>query len=558
VLRIGREIAEGLAAAHDKSLIHRDIKPANVWLEAGRGRVKILDFGLARAVGDETHLTQQGAIVGTPQYMAPEQCSGDAVDGRCDLFSLGCVLYRLCTGELPFKGKDLISILAAVALQQPKPPCELNPEVPPVLSALVIRLLAKAPADRPRSAGAVAEALQAIEHKQPAGFVSKTGKRTAASGAGPLLSTPPGVEQTALASSHGEAGESPPRRRTRWLPLAAVAAVLLIALSAGAVAYVIAHRKSQDTPAGPPEELPPGAALSPLALVSRPVGLVGVQGWTIETRGHRGVVRVTAYSADSQRLASGGEDGTVRIWEPVSGRLLRVLVGHARGVSSVAWSPDGKTLASGSEDNAVRLWKADSGRLLHTLARHTGAVRYLAWSPDGKTLASGGADGTVLLWDASGHPLATLKEPQGLLGPVSALAWRTDGQTVAALGANHTVCFWDVGSGALVGTSPALPGSGWFSPDARMLATRGDQTAVQIGETETGRVRGALVMLRPGQPGDFLAITPDGHYRGNAALDRDLVFIVQTEGGQEMLFADEFAQKHGWKNDPEQVQLTGK
>src|ERR1022692_532794 len=89
ILRIGREIAEGLEAAHEKGLIHRDIKPANLWLEGKKRHVKILDFGLARAMGDTTHLTQSGAIIGTPAYMAPEQAEGQVVDYRCDLFSLG-------------------------------------------------------------------------------------------------------------------------------------------------------------------------------------------------------------------------------------------------------------------------------------------------------------------------------------------------------------------------------------------------------------------------------------------------------------------------------------
>jgi tRNA A-37 threonylcarbamoyl transferase component Bud32 len=184
VLRIGRETAEGLAAAHDHGLVHRDIKPANLWLEtrgqrgagdtggaSGSGpassgaaapRVKILDFGLARGASEQNQLTQQGMILGTPAYMAPEQARGEPVDHRCDLFSLGCVLYRLCTGETPFKGKDVISTIMAAATQAPVPPQQLNPEVPSELADLVLRLLSKKPADRPASAHAVADALTAI------------------------------------------------------------------------------------------------------------------------------------------------------------------------------------------------------------------------------------------------------------------------------------------------------------------------------------------------------------------------------------------------------------
>src|SRR5207245_900251 len=169
--RIGREIATGLAAAHERGLIHRDIKPANIWLEtlpgAGepsrpRGRVKILDFGLARAFGGDVHLTQSGVIVGTPAYMAPEQAQGTAVDPRTDLFSLGCVLYRLCTGQVPFQGATTMATLRALELEQPKPPHRLNPSVPRTLSDLILKLLTKRPDDRCSSAFSVVEALEAI------------------------------------------------------------------------------------------------------------------------------------------------------------------------------------------------------------------------------------------------------------------------------------------------------------------------------------------------------------------------------------------------------------
>ena len=166
VLRIGKEIAEGLAQAHERGLIHRDIKPANIWLEGKRRRVKILDFGLARAAEDEVHLTKEGAIIGTPAYMAPEQARSEPVDYRCDLFSLGCIIYRLCTGKVAFKGRDTIATLMAVTTEMPKPPIELNGDVPLALSELVMKLLAKEKTERPTSAGVVIAQLEAIEGMQ--------------------------------------------------------------------------------------------------------------------------------------------------------------------------------------------------------------------------------------------------------------------------------------------------------------------------------------------------------------------------------------------------------
>jgi serine/threonine protein kinase len=163
VLRIGREVAEGLEAAHAKGLIHRDIKPANIYLEGERGRVKIVDFGLARAAQVDMNLTQEGLVMGTPAYMAPEQADDKPLDHRCDLFSLGCVLYRACTGQMPFKGKDSMAIMMALATKQPDPPRAIDPMVPAALSDLVMGLLAKEPDERPATARAVREAIERIE-----------------------------------------------------------------------------------------------------------------------------------------------------------------------------------------------------------------------------------------------------------------------------------------------------------------------------------------------------------------------------------------------------------
>jgi len=179
VLRIGRQTALALAAAHAGGLVHRDIKPANLWLEGPTGHVKVLDFGLARAPADQAHLTQAGMIVGTPAYMAPEQAEGKPVEPCCDLFSLGCVLSQMRIGRLPFPGESDIAVLRALALRELPPVSELRPDAPRELSALVARLLAKNPEHRPASAQEVAETLLALEQLPTIPILLQPGTRRA-------------------------------------------------------------------------------------------------------------------------------------------------------------------------------------------------------------------------------------------------------------------------------------------------------------------------------------------------------------------------------------------
>jgi serine/threonine protein kinase len=160
-LRIGKEIGLALVAAHSKGVIHRDIKPANVWIEES-GRVKLLDFGLARPESTDIKLTATGLVMGTPAYMAPEQARAAATDERADLFSLGSLLYRLVCGQPPFSGDSAMALLAALIESTPVPPSRFNVEIPPVLDDLILQLLAKAPEGRPKSAAEVVSRIEAI------------------------------------------------------------------------------------------------------------------------------------------------------------------------------------------------------------------------------------------------------------------------------------------------------------------------------------------------------------------------------------------------------------
>jgi serine/threonine protein kinase/formylglycine-generating enzyme required for sulfatase activity/Leucine-rich repeat (LRR) protein len=164
VLQIGRQIAEGLAAAHAKDLIHRDIKPGNILLEGDQHKAKITDFGLARAA-DDASMTQSGMIAGTPLYMAPEQALGHTLDQRADLFSLGSVLYQMVTGRPPFRANSTIAVLKRVTEDTPRDMREIISETPAWLCDIIAKLHAKDPDDRYQSAREVADVLADCEEQ---------------------------------------------------------------------------------------------------------------------------------------------------------------------------------------------------------------------------------------------------------------------------------------------------------------------------------------------------------------------------------------------------------
>jgi pimeloyl-ACP methyl ester carboxylesterase len=159
-LSIARDVATGLAAAHGRGVIHRDLKPENVWL-SDQGRAKLGDFGLA-SITDALTLTVEGAMMGTPAYMSPEQSLGGEIDGRSDLYSLGAMLYEMTTGRPPFVGKDTLSIISQHVNAAPEPPSRHNTLVTSDLDSFILRLLAKAPDARPASALILLEELTQV------------------------------------------------------------------------------------------------------------------------------------------------------------------------------------------------------------------------------------------------------------------------------------------------------------------------------------------------------------------------------------------------------------
>ena len=173
VLRISRQIAAGLSAAHAQGLVHRDVKPANILMEESVDRILISDFGLARTADDAT-LTRTGIVAGTPHYMSPEQASGKSVDHRSDLFSLGSVIYFMCTGRPPFRAEHAMAILNRICHDTHRPVDEVNRDIPAELAEIVDKLLSKEPKDRFRDALEVERRFESILIERQSGHRSAT------------------------------------------------------------------------------------------------------------------------------------------------------------------------------------------------------------------------------------------------------------------------------------------------------------------------------------------------------------------------------------------------
>lgn len=554
VLQIGRETAQGLAAAHAKGLTHRDIKPDNLWLESPHApleephaeredyRVKILDFGLARAVDDGHELTNSGTVVGTPSYLAPEQARGKHVDARADLFSLGVVMYQMLAGTKPFARENLSATLLAILSDDPPPLHELRQDVPPALAELVMRLLSKDAAQRPASAHEVVRSIRTLE----ANFKTE------------IANLRPEISR--LADSLSAA--VPPRSRIR-IALAVGAAAL--ALLAGVI-VIIRHKQGNEiarmeASEGTTVEVQPVESLRPkppspvsststdylppissIALVQRPAKLVSKDGsepvvsWTVATvpaLGSSASIPVGALNVAGTRLATFGDDGLVRIFDLDLQRLEKVLVGHGAGVAynsvnkrweransrhfgPIAWQPGTSLLATVSRDGELRVWDTETGRVVFQVASSANDPNFLAWSPDGNQLAVGySLSRVVRLWNTLDWN--ELKQVDGLPAACLSLNWSPDSKMLA-IGAKVVMLYSPpVAKLQVLESATESPGhmssiaAVRWSPDSSRLAhLQGGLVAIRDAKT-LQRLRELRHTTAGTAPQDF-AWSPDGKH----------------------------------------------
>ncbi len=543
-LRIGLETALALEAAHERGLVHRDVKPANILLQSPDNRVKLTDFGLARAA-DDARLTQTGLGAGTPLYMSPEQARGDAVDARADLFALGSVLFTMLTGQAPFATTSLMGTLRRLADGSPDSLRAKAPTLPRHVEELIMALLKTDPADRPATAATVADRLRAClkylaEGTEPP---RQRRRRHLLTFAGLLFVATLATAGTVLTFQTPEGTlvveiDDPDTKVTvdRDGKEVTISGVGLqeVRLKLGTRAVKI-EGKGQAR-----EEIvtitrdgktvvkatmvPTAGVLDDMSPRSGPLGAPGVSGPPAMPSGGSQLgdpiplLNPYPQSKDIPWL------WRPRFLEPALITKADAFFPTAAPVRCVAVSPDGKHVLSASTwpkpDGIIRVWDAATGAQLHEMKGSKGDIPCLVLTPDGKTAVSGSEDGVIRFWDyAAGKETGVMKAHNGL---IVALAFSPDGKLLASAGADLGIQIRDAKTAGLIrafvgGTNRIRTLA--FSPDGKRMLSGGEDENVVMWDVETGK---PVWVSKLGDGWvEKVAFTPDG--RAFLAANRSLL-----------------------------------
>jgi WD40 repeat protein len=538
-------VTDAMAYAHSQGVIHRDLKPHNV-LVGEFGETVVIDWGLAKDRGaadrpdraatplptptSDAELTRDGAVLGTPAYMPPEQADSRTVDARSDVYALGAILYHLLVGRPPYHDADG-DVVAQVRAAPPAAIATLEPDAPRDLVAIAEKAMRRDPRERYPSARELADDLKRFQTGQIVGAYHYSMREIVARWlrrnrptvivAGVLIAI--GVIAGALGIreiiARGRRAETEraaavtrseeARRRTAEALAEGARAALLRSDDLEARAKVRGSLEADDSllaralwvqlerePRAWKRDV--GAAIyhvvfSPdgktIAAACQDRSLYLFDTTTSAARVLRGQgdqVTGLAYAPDGATIATGAWSGDLGLWDLATG-TVRKLHGHGAAVWGLAYSPDGRTLVSGSIDRTVKLWDVATGALLRTLEGHTAEVARVVISPDGTFVASASTDRTVRLWHLpSGEPRAVLTGHELGIGGADL---SRDGKRLVTGSWDRTVRVWDI---ATATSTMVLRGhteqvqAVRFSPDGSLIASAGSDRRIILWDAATG------------------------------------------------------------------------
>ena len=573
-------VCDTVAFAHDQGVVHRDLKPSNIML--GRyGETLVMDWGLAKRVGNEDSddeadgqapspspspqtLTATGAVLGTPQYMSPEQARGLTTGPASDVFNLGLILYAILTGspafeEASLEGADPLNAVRDAAI---RPPRDRDPRLPRPLDSICMKALAAQPDDRYASARDLGRDLEKWMADEPVTAYRRRWRERLAvwarrhrawvhAGTVALLL----VTTVSIAALLGT--DSVRRRATKAARAEAAARKKAVESEQDALGALHQARKltamlTLDTGLNLCEQGKVSHGILYLARSLRevPEGETDLQrviqsnlaAWGRETHRlrfsvqHAGVVDIDriAFSPDGRTFMTACRNaatsrGEIRHWDTSSGKPIGPVLPHPIGIWALAVSPNGKTVLSGSGDfedmeRKVRLWEVTPEHPSSRVLPHPASVFAAVFSPDGKIVLTGCADGTARLWDATSGKL---------VGPsfshqkaVEAVAFSPDQKTVLTGSIDQTARLWDASTGKPIG-APMKHQSGVFaasfSPSGKMILTASRDGAVRLWDAETTQPTG-IVLRHPYSIRDNASTLAESATRDQTSLIKAVAF----------------------------------
>jgi WD40 repeat protein/tetratricopeptide (TPR) repeat protein len=510
-------VCQAVQHAHQKGIIHRDLKPSNILVAPYDGHPvpKVIDFGVAKATGqrltEQTLYTEFGAVIGTLEYMSPEQAELNQldIDTRSDVYSLGVILYELLTGSTPVDRKrmreaailEMLRIIREVDCPRPSTRLSTTEELPSIAACRQIEPRKLSGLLRGELDWIVMKALEKDRDRRYETANSLAADLRRYLDDEPVTACPP--------SARYRFGKFA-RRNRGALGTAAVVGAALVAVAVISVMYAAEQARANREISGLAGRLQTSLADSNRLLAMRNFD----RGQAAFEKDQIGPGLLWMIESWRSAIAAGdpawqhAAKANLAAWQPHLPRLKAVL-SHPSPVDAAAFSPDGKMIVTGSDDRTARLWDVATARQIGQPLRHEGEVMSVAFSPDGKTILTGSQDKTARLWNAAtGEPIGS---PIQHGDPVFGVAFSPNGGIFLTANPGKTAQFWDTATRLPVGQPLQHQGEygvGAFSPDGKTLLSSSAGAGARLWDTASGRPIGPP--LAPGRAVGSVAISPDG------------------------------------------------